>query len=133
MSTRTLNPLYIIRLASKGTFAIILERRGSFITLALTRPLLAAFDELVPEVIDLLLLLVIAMHRYGTLEAALNAGRFPAQAQSLRLDRSIAPMNRSAALPSLRNQKPTWRKAADLARDWELNQLAKRLEELASG
>ena len=73
------------------------------------------------------------LRRYGTLEAALNAGRFPAQAESLRLYRSIATMNRKAPMPSLRNQKPTWRKAADLARDWELNQLAKRLEELASG
>ena len=73
------------------------------------------------------------LRRYGTLEAALNAGRFPAQAESLRLYRSIATMNRKAPLPNLRNQKPTWRKAADLARDWELNQLAKRLEELALG
>jgi DNA polymerase-1 len=71
------------------------------------------------------------LRQYGTLEAALNAGRFPAQAESLRLYRSIATMNRKAPLPRLRNQKPTWRKAADLARDWELNQLAKRLEELA--
>jgi hypothetical protein len=32
--------------------------------------------------------------------------------------------------PSLRSQKPTWYKAAALARGWELNQLAHRLEEL---
>jgi 5'-3' exonuclease len=72
------------------------------------------------------------LQRYGNLEAALAAGRFPAQAESLRLYRSIATMDRKAPLPSLRNQKPTWRKAADLARNWELNQLARRLEELAS-
>jgi DNA polymerase-1 len=72
------------------------------------------------------------LQRYGTLEAALNAGRFPAQAENLRLYRSIATMNWKAPLPSLRNQRPTWRKAADLARKWELNQLAKRLEDLAS-
>jgi hypothetical protein len=41
-------------------------------------------------------------------------------------------MNRKAPLPSLRQQKPTWRKAAALARKWELNQLAGRLEELGS-
>ena len=41
-------------------------------------------------------------------------------------------MDRKAPLPSLRKQKPTWSKAAALARDWELTQLAKRLEELAS-
>ena len=68
------------------------------------------------------------MQRYGTLEAALAAGRFPAQAESLRLFRSIATMNPKAPLPSLRSQKPTWSKAAALARNWELNQLAKRLE-----
>src|SRR5215471_10589865 len=72
------------------------------------------------------------LRRYGTLEAALAAGRFPAMAESLRLFRSIATMNRRAPLPSLRNQKPTWRKAAELARDWQLNQLAGRLEKLAA-
>ena len=41
-------------------------------------------------------------------------------------------MNRKAPLPSLRSQKPTWRKAAVLALKWELNQLAKRLEKLAT-
>ena len=73
------------------------------------------------------------LQRYGTLEAALAAGRFPTQAKDLRLFRSIATMNPKAALPSLRNQKPTWGKAAALARKWELNQLARRLEELANG
>jgi DNA polymerase-1 len=72
------------------------------------------------------------LQKYGSLEAMLAAGRFPAQAENLRLYRSIATMNRRAPLPSLRNQKPTWRKAAELARNWELNQLARRLEELAS-
>ena len=72
------------------------------------------------------------LQRYGSLEAALAAGRFPAMAESLRLFRSIATMNRKAPLPSLRSQKPTWHKAAALAREWELNQLAGRLEELGS-
>jgi DNA polymerase-1 len=72
------------------------------------------------------------LQRYGSLEAALNAGRFPAMVESLRLFRSIATMNRKAPLPSLRSQKPTWDKAAELAREWELNQLARRLEELGS-
>jgi exodeoxyribonuclease-3 len=72
------------------------------------------------------------LQRYGSLEAALTAGRFPAQAESLRLFRSIATMNRKALLPSLRSQKPTWGNAAKLARKWELNQLACRLEELAT-
>ncbi len=71
------------------------------------------------------------LQRYGSLEAALAAGRFPAMAESLRLFKAIATMNRRAPLPSLRNQKPTWRRAAALARKWQLNQLASRLEKLA--
>ena len=47
------------------------------------------------------------LQRYGSLEAALKAGRFPAMAETLRLYRSIATMNRKAPLPSLRSQKPT--------------------------
>jgi DNA polymerase-1 len=70
------------------------------------------------------------LRRYGCLEAALEAGRFSAIAERLRLFRSLATMNRKAPLPSLRSQKPTWRKAAALAREWELNQLAQRLEDL---
>jgi DNA polymerase I len=50
------------------------------------------------------------LQRYGSLEAALAAGRFPAMADSLRLYRSIATMNKRATLPSLRNQTPTWHK-----------------------
>jgi hypothetical protein len=38
----------------------------------------------------------------------------------------LATMNRKAPLPNLRSQKPTWREAAALAREWELQQLAGR-------
>jgi DNA polymerase-1 len=69
--------------------------------------------------------------RYGTLDAALNAGRFPNEAEKLRLYRRIATMDASAPLPPLRSQRPTWNKAAVLARDWELNNLAKRLDQMA--
>jgi exodeoxyribonuclease-3 len=69
--------------------------------------------------------------RYGTLEAALKAGRFPAQADALRLYRSIAAMNSKAPLPPLRDQKPTFAKAAVLAKEWGLKKLASRLDELA--
>ena len=72
------------------------------------------------------------LRRYGTLEKALEAGRFSGHAERLRLFRSIATMNRKARLPRLPDQKPTWRKAAALAREWELNQLARRLDELAA-
>jgi DNA polymerase-1 len=72
------------------------------------------------------------LRKYGSLEAALTDGRFAKQADDLRLFRSLATMNRNAPLPSLRRQKPTWRKAAALAQDWQLTELAKRLEDLAS-
>jgi DNA polymerase I len=67
------------------------------------------------------------LRRHGSLEAALANGSFAAQAERLRLYRSIATMDASAPLPSLDDQTPTWRMAAALAREWELNQLADRL------
>jgi len=70
------------------------------------------------------------LQRYGSLEVALKAGRFPAIAETLRLYRSIATMDKKAPLPSLRSQRPTWGNAAAVAKEWELNQLARRLEEL---
>jgi DNA polymerase-1 len=71
------------------------------------------------------------LRRYGSLENAIAAGRLASQADKLRLYRSIATMDKSAPLPALRNQKPTWAKAAALARDWQLKRLAQRLEALA--
>ncbi len=72
------------------------------------------------------------LERYGTLDAALAAGRFPALAEQLRLFREIATMDHKAPLPPLRNQRPTWERAAALARKWELKQLAGRLEQMAA-
>ena len=71
------------------------------------------------------------LRQYGSLEAILKAGRFAKQADELRLYRSIATMNRKTPLPRISDQKPTWQKAAALARTWELKQLADRLDELA--
>jgi DNA polymerase I len=71
------------------------------------------------------------LRRYGSLEAALADGRFPAQAEELRLYRSIATMDATAPLPCLRDQTPDWAAAAELAREWELIRLADRLGELA--
>ena len=71
------------------------------------------------------------MQRYGSLTAVLKAGRFAKQAEDLSLYRSIATMNRKAPLPPLSDQKPTWEKAAALAREWELKRLEVRLDALA--
>src|SRR6202521_3058089 len=68
---------------------------------------------------------------HGSLEGVLAAGRFATQADMLRLYRSIATMDPSAPLPALPDQQPTWAKAADLAREWEVNRLADRLAEMA--
>jgi DNA polymerase-1 len=73
------------------------------------------------------------LERFGTLEKLLAAGRYAAQAEKLLLYKSIAMMDKSAPLPPLRNQKPTWDKAAKLARSWNLNKLAERLDGLARG
>jgi exodeoxyribonuclease-3 len=72
------------------------------------------------------------LRRYGTLDAAIKAGRFAAEAERLRLFRAIATMDAKAPLPRLTDQTPTWRKAADLAREWGLQQLGRRLDALAA-
>jgi DNA polymerase-1 len=72
------------------------------------------------------------LRKYLSLEEALAAGRFAREAEKLRIYRAIATMDKRAPLPALRNQKPTWKKAAALARDWQLNKLADRLEGLAA-
>jgi 5'-3' exonuclease len=71
------------------------------------------------------------IRRHGSLEGVLAAGRFPAQAQMLRLYRAIATMDASAPLPRVADQEPTWAKASDLAREWDLNRLADRLAQMA--
>ena len=70
------------------------------------------------------------LKKYGSLEAALADGYFPNQAEALRLYRRIATMDPTAPIPPLKDQTPAWAKAASLARDWSLNRLADRLEEL---
>jgi DNA polymerase-1 len=72
------------------------------------------------------------LRQHTTLEDALAAGRFAAEAEDLRLYRRIAALDASAPLPPLEDQKPTWAEASSLTRDWGLNQLADRLERLSS-
>ena len=70
------------------------------------------------------------LRRCGTLEDLLAQGRFKEQAEELRLYRWIATMDRSAPLPSLQDQTPTWAQASALANEWELSRLAERLHAL---
>jgi DNA polymerase-1 len=71
------------------------------------------------------------LRRYGTLNGVLMAGLFQTQAEMLRLYRLILTMDAKAPLPALADQQPTWGSASTFARDWGLNQLADRLDEMA--
>ena len=71
------------------------------------------------------------LRQYGSLEAALEAGRFSACAEDLRAYRRIATVDASAPLPDLPDQTPTWAEASSKAREWGLNALAERLAKLA--
>lgn len=70
------------------------------------------------------------VHRYGSLEEALAAGRFGSEADDLRLYRRLATLDPTAPLPELTDQTPAWESASQLARRWGLNQLAERLAAL---
>jgi DNA polymerase-1 len=71
------------------------------------------------------------LREYGTLEAALEAGRFAAEAEALRLYRRIATVDSAAPLPALADQEPTWAAGSALLREWGLARLADRLAALA--
>ena len=70
------------------------------------------------------------LREYRSLEDALEAGRFSAEAEDLRLYRRIATVDASAPLPPLDDQHPTWAEASSLAGEWGLNGLAERLAKL---
>jgi DNA polymerase-1 len=72
------------------------------------------------------------LRKYATLEDAFAAGQLASQADQLRLYQRIATMDAAAPLPALHDQTPNWGKAAELARGWELNRLAQRLQDLAA-
>ena len=67
------------------------------------------------------------LREHGSLEAALEAGRFAAQAEELRLYRRIATLDASAPIPAIKGQTPAWAEASALVRSWGINQLADRL------
>ena len=71
------------------------------------------------------------LRRYGSLEQAIAEGRLTEQARELKLYKKIATMDATAPLPGFGDQTPTWNLAAALAREWDLDHLARRLAELA--
>jgi len=70
--------------------------------------------------------------QYGTLEAMLEAGRFEAQAEELRMFRRMATLDASAPLPPLPDQTPKWAEASSFVRGLGLNALADRVAGLAA-
>jgi len=73
------------------------------------------------------------LKRYPDLEAMLKDNRFPGQEEKLRLYKRIATMVTSAPLGEVPDAEPSWGKAAELAKAWELNSLSERLAALARG
>jgi DNA polymerase-1 len=67
------------------------------------------------------------LNQYGTLEAALDAGRFPNLREELELYRRIATVDASAPLPSLQDRSPAWAEASSLLDSWGLGNLAGRI------
>jgi DNA polymerase-1 len=72
------------------------------------------------------------LRQYGTLEAALEAGRFAVQAEELRVYRRMATLDAEAPLPPLDDQTPAWKQASAYVRELGLNALAERLMAHAS-
>jgi len=71
------------------------------------------------------------LREYGSLEAALAAGRFSSQAEELRLYRRMATLDASAPIPSLDDQTPSWAEASAHVEKLGLGALAGRLAALA--
>jgi DNA polymerase-1 len=70
--------------------------------------------------------------QYDSLEQLLADGRFSAEAESLRLYRKLATLDRSAPLPALPDAEPDWAALAAHAREIGLAGLAGRLEGAAT-
>lgn len=69
------------------------------------------------------------LHEHGTLEEALAAGRFAAEADALRAFKRVATLQADAPLPELPNAEPDWRAGAALSDRWGLARLAQRLRQ----
>lgn len=66
------------------------------------------------------------LREHGSLEAALAAGRFAAEAGALRAYLEVARLRADAPLPPLPDAEPDWAGAAALAERWGLRRLAER-------
>jgi DNA polymerase-1 len=71
------------------------------------------------------------LRQHGTLDGAIEAGVFDAQADDLRTYLHIARLRHEAPVPKLPDAKPQWEQAAELVEGWGHNALGKRLRERA--
>jgi DNA polymerase I len=71
------------------------------------------------------------LKRFGSLDAAIQGGAFPKQADDLREYLRIARLQYEAPVPDVPDAQPQWERASKLAADWGLNALSKRLGERA--
>jgi DNA polymerase-1 len=62
----------------------------------------------------------------------LEAGRFEAQAEELRMYRRMATLDASAPLPPLQDQTPQWAEASSFLRELGMNAAADRVAALAA-
>jgi DNA polymerase-1 len=67
------------------------------------------------------------LKKHGSLEASLEAGGFPDQADDLRDYLRMATLQADAPIPDLPDAEPQWEAAAELVDRWGLGALAKRL------
>ena len=67
------------------------------------------------------------LNQYGSLDVALDAGRFSNLRKELELYRRIATLDASAPLPPLKDQSPAWAEASSLLESWGLGNLAGRI------
>jgi DNA polymerase I len=71
------------------------------------------------------------LKRYGSLDAAIQGGAFPKQAEDLREYLRIARLQYEAPVPDIPDAQPDWKRASELVGGWGLKALAKRLGERA--
>jgi DNA polymerase-1 len=74
----------------------------------------------------------VVLKEFGTLDAAIQGGRFSTQVEELRLYLRIARLQYHAPLPDLPDGELDWARAAALAERWGLGALGRRLRERAA-
>jgi DNA polymerase I len=73
------------------------------------------------------------LREHGSLEALLDAGRFPAEAEALRVFKRVATLDAGAPLPEIADRQPDWSAAGAASRELGLEGVARRFEAAAAG